>query len=283
MTIKAGIHIGSDKGFHKPILKTLEAMPLMRSCQIFVYSPLRIIKINYDKKELLKVIKDKKINLYVHSSYLISPWGKKPYNVPFCLKQLKDAADINAIGVIFHIPKQPALKLVPRLLNIVQKKPKNIKILLENRAAIPSDDTHETCAKLNTFIDILLDAGLKFNDVQIVIDTAHLFSCGTVLSSYKDAKAWLDDLKYPKAIRAFHLNGSQSTGYNDIHAIPFSSKDLIWGKTKFKDSGFKAFLEFSKKHKCDVIFELPYHDGGSVYEKRNKQKIEELVDMTSKF
>lgn len=229
----------------------------MTACQIFTVIPQKLQLVNYNKEELKK--HSEKINIWIHSSYLVSPWGTKPYNYPFCLKQLTQQVEIGAQGIIFHIPKLQPSELVDGLKKLIKNKPKGSRIILENKAVKPDDLlTYETPDKINNLIKCFIDNGIPKKDIWICIDTAHLHSSKINLSTYKDANDWLNGLKYPERIALFHLNGSSSKTYSDKHIAACSKKDLIWGNIPFGISGVKAIKEFCNKYKIDIILECDF-------------------------
>lgn len=251
--VNAGLHVNINT-FDEYVRSTD-----MNCAQVFVVTPMSTKFMKIDAKALKKQIRDLDLIVYIHTSYVINPWGQKPYNMALSVQQLRIAYDIGARGVVFHIPKVPFFELVEKFKKLLEKKPPRVKIIMENRAAIPNECTLETPEKMNQMTMVFLNSGIKVSDIRFCIDSAHLHSTGTTLRTYNDAKRWLDALKYPKTIIAFHLNGSMSDNNADHHTCPFVKNDRIWHGMKFADSGFCYILKFCKRHKIDVIFEVDWN------------------------
>ena len=223
--------------------------------QVFLWVPQAVKQVEYDAKTVANYLKKEKKTIWIHSSYLINPWGKAPYNRPLSIKQLEEQAIISPNGgVIFHIPNIVPSSFIEDYKYLIDHKPKQSKILLENKAYVSSN----TLAKPETF-NLLVETFIKFKiskaDIHFCIDTAHLFSAGISLTTENNAKAWLSKLKYPETIQLFHLNGNSSNSVRDIHEVPGSPPDLIWNKD---DSGLLYILKWAKKHKIDCILECHY-------------------------
>lgn len=247
--MKIGAHISHTNAI--PTLKTFG----FNACQIFTISPRKLTPIKFDKKEFKLFTQRNKIQVYIHTSYMVNIWGEKPYHMHFCILQLLHQLEIGALGVVFHMPKTTPKLMVPALRAIIRKKPKLSKVILENRAVQPGPWSYETPEKLNALVKVFLSSGIAKSEIAFAIDTAHLHSCGITLRTYKDAKKWFAGLKYPELIKLIHLNGSMSSTYIDRHAIAFGPDDLIWNKTSYEDSGVKFIGEFCKKNNVDIIFE----------------------------
>lgn len=256
--MKIGIHIAKGKSLHQSIKTTCETYK-MDACQIFTITPQKIQLIEFDETKLAEIVRRMGINLYIHSSYLVSPWGEKPYHLPLCVKQLKQQVALGGKGVIFHIPKVPPQLLVPRLKELIARKPAHGRILLENKAVRPVPmGSYETPEKINHLVETLIKGGVPRSEIHLIFDTAHLYCGGVMLRTYADAKKWLTQLKYPDTVAGFHLNGNSSTTFADKHAIAFGPQDLIWHGIDYSASGVRAIVEFCKKHRLDIILECDF-------------------------
>jgi endonuclease IV len=229
--------------------------------QIFTIVPQQIKIVSYDETALRRAA-ERGLHIWTHSSYLVSPWGSKPYNMPLCIKQLKQNVAVGGRGVIFHIPKAPAGSLVTNLKRLIDTKPAGSRVVLENKAVRPDVlATYETPAKINSLIDTLIRGGIHRRDIWLCFDTAHLYCSGVTLRTRADAEAWLGALKYPDRIAAFHLNGNSSTTFSDNHTIAFGPRDRIWGGRKpqpWKNSGAAAIHEFCVQRGADIILECNF-------------------------
>lgn len=253
--MQTGIHVKATEA------RTITTKFGMGACQIFTVVPQQLKIVSYNETELATASRAG-LHIWIHSSYLVSPWGDKPYNIPFCIKQLHQARTIGAEGVIFHIPKAPASKLVAGLKRLLAQKPA-ARIILENKAVRPDQfATYETPEKINALIDTFIAGGIARKDIWLCFDTAHLYCSGVNLRDREIAEQWFAKLKYPDRIACFHLNGNASTTFSDKHAIAFGPKDRIWGtpKISFDKSGAKVIRDFCKKHGVDIILECSFEN-----------------------
>lgn len=256
---RAGLHINPNT------LQEYHDETDARVCQIFVVVPRSTQFMKIDAVMFARACKSIDMRVVVHSSYVINPWNKTvKYHYPLAVKQLECAAAMGARQLVHHIPVGDPRALVPVYKKLLAVKPASIDIVLENRAQIPDAFSLETPAKLNAFIDTFIRAGVRKLDIHICIDTAHLFSCGTELRTYEQAREWFAALRYPDRIALFHLNGSESTTHADKHALPFGDRDRIWGsahargRIPYDKSGYRYVVEFARAHKLDIILEIEY-------------------------
>jgi endonuclease IV len=232
----------------------------LTAAQIFTVVPQQLKLVAYDEASLARAAS--RLHIWIHSSYLVSPWGSAPYNHPFCTKQLKQQVAIGAQGVIFHIPKAPPRMLVAGLKRVISNKPTGARVVLENKAVRPDAfATYETPEKINTLVETFIRGGIPRKDIWLCFDTAHLYCSGVSLRTKKDAETWLKGLKYPDRIACFHLNGNSSKTFADKHTIAFGPHDRIWGgrdAIKWSDSGCAAIHEFCSARQVDIILECDF-------------------------
>jgi endonuclease IV len=244
------MHIGAHTTVDNAIRHGLTA------CQIFTIVPQKIQEMRLPDPA---AIRDNRLAVWIHSSYLINFWNPKPYNVHFAKVQLKNQVALGAQGVIFHIPKAPASALVARYKMMLAARPKNSTIVLENRALRPDGDlTYETPEKLNALVETFVAAGIQLGDIKLCIDTAHLYCGGAVLRTRRDAREWFARFRYPKCVALIHLNGQRSATFRDIHALAFARDDLIWRNTPYAESGFKYIIDLARRYKFDIILECEF-------------------------
>jgi endonuclease IV len=232
----------------------------LTACQIFTVVPQQLKLVTYDEAALQRA-SAAGLHIWIHSSYLVSPWGSAAYNRPFCIKQLRQQVAMGGRGVIFHIPKAPARTLVDGLKSLIAIKPAGSRVVLENKAVRPDQfATYETPEKINALIETFIRAGIPRRDIWLCFDTAHLYCSGVALRTKKDAETWIAGLKYPDRIACFHLNGNSSGTFADKHAIAFSSHDLIWGgrALPFRQSGAFVIMQFCRKNQVDIILECDF-------------------------
>ena len=255
-----GIHISKGPGGVDRSIDTMCSRFGFNACQIFTIVPQQVKLIEYDPALVAAVVKRHRLHVWIHSSYLVSPWGDKPYNMGLSIKQLKQQVEIGARGVIFHIPKAPPEKIVARYKALLDRKPAGSQVVLENKAVRPEPENavYAVPENINRLVDVFLKHGVKLRDIAFCFDTAHLYCSGVSLRSYEDARLWLSKIKYPTVIKAFHLNGNSSSGYADKHVIAFDKKDKIWGGIEYRSSGVRAIAEFCRKRKVDILLECDF-------------------------
>jgi len=252
-----GIHINKEKlTMEQALLNAFKEG--WTTGQVFLWNPQAIKPVNYDPEKVKSLLEEENKKIWVHSSYLISPWGQAKYNKPLTIKQLKQQAEISPKGgVIFHIPNKDHMSFVKDLKFIIDNKPKNSQVVLENKA-YKSDFSYAEPKKINEMITDFIKYGITEENICLCIDTAHLYSAGQKISSADDMKKWFAALKYPKAIKLIHLNGNSSKTTQDRHEVPFSTQDLIWHGIKYEDSGFSVIIDWVKNFGIDAIIECHY-------------------------
>ena len=143
--------------------------------------------------------------------------------------------------------------------------------------------TYETPEKINNLTSMIMEKFPKFTNWYWCIDTCHLWSAGIELNKKKITDRWINEIKYPKKIGLFHLNGGSHDIFNtgkDKHIIPFSDDDDIWCdifiknkkkkinnierivsekgmyETEYKKSPLYRIIQFCKINKIDSILEI---------------------------
>lgn len=221
------------------------------SVQVFVSGPRSKKMILIDHKKLKKSAKEKQISLYAHNSYFGSPWSGKPEAIVFVKAQLDVCHKSGIKGFVIHLPKKKleiVMKILPKIVH-----PK-VEILLEI-PAVKSDPnlSWETSERINLLCRAIKKAKIK--NAYICVDTAHIFACGVDITTKKQSKKWLSDLKYPNMIHMIHLNDSKvPLGNNkDVHAQ--IHKGLMWKDLKPKKSGMAPFINFAIDNDIPIILE----------------------------
>jgi endonuclease IV len=255
----------------------------LNSCQIFVQGPRNSHMNNMDYGKIKKYCTEKKINLYVHSSYITvgifsitednASDSKSTNAIKAIVAQLKACDELGSLGLVVHISKKSPKQIVEsfKVLEPFTKK-YNTPILLEMPAKRPDGNlTYETPQKINNLTKLMKKDLPKFK-FGWCIDTAHIFAAGVEIDIYKILKEWLNNLQYPQMIDLFHINGLSiklfDTG-KDTHEIPFSADDGIFGDDVIDDDGYVVFdikkikktsmgllSKFSKKYGVDAILEI---------------------------
>jgi endonuclease IV len=273
-----GIHISKHTilGDFKTLesaVQTITDQYNLNTCQVFTYGPQSRSKNHYDG-ELLKSLKTK---IFVHSTYLTDGyWGAVENQSERSLnsyykhiqEQLDSTYEIGGKGLVIHITRKkiPIIKEGMILLQKNIKQPKTVKLILEFRAMKPSTDcSYETANRLNALYNELRNIKL---DWGFCIDTSHMWATGVQMNDAKLISKWFKDIKCGNKIVLFHLNAAKNNTFGvgkDIHIIPLSKEDDIWGdlitnKTydikKIKASSLGIILLWAKKHKVPIIGEF---------------------------
>jgi endonuclease IV len=178
---------------------------------------------------------------------------------------MKLAHKLGATGVIVHLGAEAVdIKTVLAVLDKLENKMNNnvlksVILWLEVnaiKAEVAVFDKTEHIKKL------FWDIGKKRRGLRVgfCIDTAHLWSCGTVVASYEQAEKWFSDL--PKDVPLMlHLNDSESElgSGNDKHgALTLGN---IWkdyselGTEPFSKCGLSYIFQWIMDNDIDCILE----------------------------
>lgn len=237
--------------------------------QIFTHGPQNRSKNNAKFDEIAKL----EIPIYVHSTYLSSPWDLKLDAMAHVYDQLKVCAQIRAEGFVIHLRKS-SIEDVVKVARELVKKSNGQKIILEAPAMRAGPASFETPARINELVRELAKFATA-DQIGICIDTSHETSGGIDLRSYDDAKQFFEDLAYPTYISLIHLNGTSlplGSG-KDCHEVIFSRNDLIWKEYKSRtkeskniyNSGVGYIVKFCKKYRVPIILEVNREEAGDTY------------------
>ena len=257
-----GRHV--EKGSYKSITNALrDASKLWPVAQIVTHGPrtLRMNKVIPD--EIKQFIDSIGMLVWVHSSYPTLPWKGEEHVITSLKEQLDVAYRCNAKGVVVHLPHSEPLDVVVRYIPLFNDP--RIPTVLEMPSAKPANAHYSTPAKINDLISALLSIRPKIN-FGICIDTSHIWAANTSTRTYTEAKLFLESLEYIPDIHLIHLNGTNVPlgGGRDVHIIPGSSDDLIWGNIPYESSGIRAFVEFSQKYNIPLLMEINRGDDSEV-------------------
>lgn len=267
----------------KTMLKAIEVdckQLELGACQIFVQGPRNSRMSSMDYDAINTYCNEQKINLYVHSSYISvgifsvtldnKDTAKSKRAIKAILNQMIACDKLGSKGFVIHLSRRTPDEIVDTLkvLDPLVKK-FNTPVLLEQPAKKPDGEkTYETPEKINNLTKMIIK-GCPTLNWGWCLDTAHLFSAGIEMDVVKVMKKWLGDLKHPKYIKLFHLNGMGidlfGTG-KDAHEIVFGSDDDIWNADANIDDGYDikrikkssiwTIAQFTKKNKIDLICEI---------------------------
>jgi deoxyribonuclease-4 len=257
----------------------------MNTAAIFISNPrrLQILLKGENKNKLKEFIKNKKIKIIAHSSYVAALWGKteliRNNSLNFVLKEYKICKNVGITGLVVHLPKEKMLKKEKNVFKQIIDAIDTINtdtidtdtspiIYLETPAVISMWANYDTGQKLSKLFYIINSLQLKFKPKKnhpfgLCIDTAHIWTSGNDISTYDGAKRWfseLMDMPYiPYNRLIIHLNDSErDLGCGpDKHAS--LTKGKIWGAYKtreeLKKSGLFFIIDFAKKHNIPIILE----------------------------
>ena len=235
--------------------------------QIFLKTPRRKIMASMDDtdaKKCKKFIKDNKLFLVIHSSYLlnIASLSELKYKEETALDDLVNAEKIGAVGAIFHVgkylkmDKSEALKNMEDFIRRILHKIKDTKSLfiLETAAGCGT----ELCSNINDLSDFYDRFSIKEKrKVKICIDTCHIFSAGYDISTKKAAIKFIklidNTIKWGN-VAVIHLNDSKKelNCHVDRHE---NLGDGFIGKDS--DKGFRTFIQFCTSVNIPIILETP--------------------------
>lgn len=227
--------------------------------QIFVMGPAnRHVNVDTNDIHKLKEISDSNIHIYVHSAYITANIyidETSGYGAGLSKTQMQICEDINAAGIVVHLPRADPC-VAAKGFNIVNRYRQRVPIFMEIEVAKPPKITYDTPEKLTLLCDELRKVSPDFG---ICIDTAHLWSCGTDVSSYDQATSWLSgyDLIDPPPKTLFHLNDSSRDLGSGIDTHAGLCLGNIWKdyRNDFTESGAYKFIEWAKEKSVDIILE----------------------------
>ena len=199
-------------------------------------------------------------NTYIHASYGTKIQMDKLDGIG---AELKKADELKSPGVVFHLPKNNINEVAMTLKAIKKRFKWNTRILLEMHVYRPVNgvETFHTTKSLNYLCKLFKSYGYTKGEIGICLDSSHIFVYGdNLLQSYDEVEEYFLEFDDPEWIGMIHLNGNETKPgqYRDKHAIPFDKVDRIWGEMKefSEDSGFVAFIDWSKNLQIPTIFEL---------------------------
>jgi endonuclease IV len=252
----------------------------LKACQIFIQGPQNTKMANINEKKIKDYCSEKKINLYVHSSYLtVGCWNitkknadeaKSKYSIDSIIKQMEVCDKLNSKGFVVHLSKKTPKQIIETLKVLYPLIKKfNTPFLLEQPAKKPDDIlTYETPQKLNTLTNLIIKNLPKFN-FGWCLDTCHLWSGGIELDLTHVTKQYFDEIKNPEYIKLFHINGGSVDIFNtgkDKHIIVLSEADDIFYDDIFyekpylikhaKKTNLGILTKFAKKNNIDSILEV---------------------------
>lgn len=241
----------------------------MRAVQIFVAGPKnRTLTLKEDEGiALRKYLATTGIWAVAHGTYMDNPWRGDAHAAMFIRQEAAAAGAAGIEGLVVHLgapgPDDVA-EYAPRLLS--EEGPgRDVRIYLETPHLLPKNSHYETPEKLRELFQRLrerfggaaIDAGFG-----LCVDTAHLWSCGVDLRTYRDAQEWFEgldeiaDVMPPRGVM-LHLNDSlNERGSGLDHHGPLLGGN-IWGEYRDdpRRSGLAAVVDYALEHQTPVILE----------------------------
>ena len=248
-----GRHV--KKGDFDHLDEALDAASKYTAFQIYTHGPHNRKKNNINEVEIVRATRGKP--LFVHSTYLSSPWKGNAAAIAHIRDQVATCAAIDAAGLVLHLPKDHHSVVVQQMIvldRIPQVASGKVKLILEMTSVKASPNTYETPEKLNALITALNTAGVR--NYGICVDTSHIWAAGVNVSKYEPTKRWFAAVL--PHIALIHLNGTEIDlgGGKDTHIIPFTAKDKIWHNISYAQIGLRSCIENAKVKYIHVIMEI---------------------------
>ncbi len=257
--MNVGIHCHRNDEKCGEYTDCIEAMKSfnMKVFQIFIMNP-HSSKLNNLGKLNKQYIKDNKIRLYVHGTYIHNPWKCNKYSIHIIREQLRLCDKLGGKGVIIHLPKQNIATILAGVEAIYKdwKAPAKCRLFLESNQSKPNNlTTFETAPKMAKLINTLAKSKYAPH-IAFCLDTAHIFVSGQDLTTRGQVAEYFSKLEQLcgeniHMIRLIHLNDTKTPlgSGKDIHT--YIGTGEIWKN----DCGYKVVMNWSKKNKVDVILE----------------------------
>jgi endonuclease IV len=271
-----GIHCHKKDETKSGYTSCMETMKIfnMKVFQIFVMNPHSSALNNLGELNK-KYIKDNKIRLYVHGSYVHNPWKKNKFAIHNIREQLRICDCLNGKGVVIHLPKKNIKCIVEGIEAIYKdwKNPSKCRLFLESNQSKPDDTTtFETPEKMAKLINTLSKSKYAPH-IAFCLDTAHIYATGADLSSKELVATYFSKLEKLcneniYMIKLIHLNDTTTKlgCGRDIHT--YVGDGEIWKN----DCGYKVILDWTKKNGIDIILERNNFDFSKI-----KKEIQLLI------
>lgn len=231
--------------------------------QVFVAGPRSLVPALADgEAEELRAYLGARPELTVlsHGTYLDHPWGGNHYLARFIREELAACAQAGIAGLVVHLGKAPAARVREILPRLLTEHP--VLVYLETPHLLPKNSHYETPEKLGALFREVREVDPELRRFALCVDTAHLWSSGADIQSYRAAADWLARLEslaelLPPSRVAFHLNDSyDARGSGVDHHAPLLQGEL-WGRYREEpaESGLAAFVDYMDRHGSLVILE----------------------------
>jgi len=271
---KIGAHVSAAGGHYKALQRAAE---IGSNCvQLFSGSP------RVWKKPALESIDVDKINserkklsvepIFTHSLYLVNLASDKPEilqkSIDSVLYELQFDALISGAGVVVHIGSHQGRgfaavesQLVETLAHILERAPKNSRLLIEN-AASRNGKIGGELTEIARLLNALETRGSFVSQGRIgwCLDTCHAHASGYVIAAeprgeHLSAVAQITELDLWPSLCCIHANDSKDTcgSYRDRHEN--------MGEGTIPPADFRAFFARPEVAHIPIITEAPGFDG----------------------
>jgi endonuclease IV len=237
-----------------------------RAFQVFVAGPRNYtVTLRPEEADELRALLDEERDLFVvaHGTYLDFPWSGAPGPVKSIQRELAVCARAGLAGLVVHLGKPPLPRVVEQLPALFQAADRSgVLLYLEVPHVKPENSHYESPGGLAELFRAVRRFDPALCAFGLCIDTAHLWSCGVDLRSYKAAEDWLRRLEgeaaaIPADRILLHLNDSHNRRGSglDHHAGLLAGQ--IWGEyaDRPRESGLAAFVDFAVRHSIPAVLE----------------------------
>lgn len=241
------------KTYKDAIINETELLHLS-AVSTFIIGPLNKNKISMDHQFIKKYGVDNNIEFWPHGSYTsVGIWGVDHENrhenkSKEMIRNIKDhlcvGKQLGAKGISFHLNRRTIDDVVSTMevisdckeINSIRKNEGVLPYFLIEMIASKSSDelTYETPERLNALVETLHENKNITIKWAINLDTCHQYASGVSYEEKDSWNNWINDLSdvTRESIKLIHLNGALGKNFGtgkDLHQIPLSSTDSIWG------------------------------------------------------
>lgn len=254
-----GIHVrkipNSKTGLSDGLSEMFDELKFAESAQVFLLNPFSGANTLSDEDmHKIAIIAGKK-HIIAHGSYVDNPWNSE--SVELIRREFELCYKTGIQGLVVHLGNNTN-KSIKNVLEHIMKFDKRLLaetiLWLEINSVKSNANSFETPEKINKLFEKITSITNKSQlIVGLCIDTAHLWSCGTSLTTYTSAKKFLSSLNDIPIM--FHLNDSKSefSSGKDVHEC--ITKGKIWSDIELNKSGLKYIAEYALMNNSIIILE----------------------------
>lgn len=215
--------------------------------QIFTQSPLKkTYDTKHDWKIYLKLISDKKLIVYIHSSYLINLCNET--NIELLKKDLSVGKLLGCKGVVVHVGKHTTLMKEEGLLKMTKSIDKIVESIDESCPLLIETPAGQGTELLTTISDfVTFYKSLDKKKIKICIDTCHVFSLGYDPIDYCN---YIELHCGKNAIKLIHLNDSKNVKGSRI------DRHEKYGEGHIGKKNLDKVIVWAFENKIDIVREI---------------------------